>query len=389
MRKLRLKFLAWVRFEFWKRIGFVGAGNWSLNQSPDGLQACSKADGSTLACPILLVGRTLCFEQEKVIPVDSWFEARDIAHQIPISAPFDGIRKVRLSAASSGGFHAIITLIDIAAIDSATGARPWVLIPISWLAPTLASQTPAQIDLPGESLGFVSRQSKDVTMLLTTDDQKRDFWWAVGEDPSSINVVAEDQALQRILPGLARLSAAQWLESLRGDRTRGLVDFSDFDWIPASKLMGIFAASYLVITSLFLAGFSVVADVRASSEPPEFLQVLSVRRDMNQLADIEQQWENLTSEQFPVWSIWPVMKDVAQHKVLVRSIEFDNGTVEVSYLAKDATEVLNIIIASPYASDVGFGTATRRDRRTGLDQFSVRWTVSDNDIRESVTLDGD
>jgi len=353
------------------------------------LQASRKAQGDALACPVMLVGRRLCFEQEKHIPVDSWLEARDIAHQLPVSAPFDGVRKVRLSAVSTGGFDALITLIDIAEIDLAIGARPWVLVPISWLAPSLAPQTPAQIELPGESMGFVSRQSKDVTMLLTTDEQKRDFWWAVGKDPSSINVVTEDEALQQILPGLSRLSAAQWFESLRGHRTQALVDFSDFDWISASKLVGVFAASYLVITSLFLAGFSVVADIRASSEPPEFLQVLSVRRDINQLAEVEQQWENLTSEQFPVWSIWPVMEEVAEHEVLVRLIEFDNGTVEVFYLAEDATEILNTIIASPYASDVGFGTATRQDRRTGLDQFSVRWTVTDNGPRESMVLDGD
>ena len=87
--------------------------------------------------------------------------------------------------------------------------------------------------------------------------------------------------------------------------------------------------------------------------------------------------------------IWPVMEDVAEHNALVRSIEFDGGTVEVSYLAKDATEILNTIIASPYASNVEFGTATRQDRRTRLDQFSVRWTVSDEGPKESVVPDDD
>ena len=389
MSNLRLKLLAWMRSEFWKRIGFAGNGIWKLELSEGVLESCQAVEEDASAFPILLVGRSLCFEQEKHIPVDSWLEARSIAHQIPVSAPFDGVRKVSLSVGSSGGFHALITVIDVVAIETAMGSLPWALIPISWLAPALASQASAQIDLPGESVGFIFRQSRNVSMLLTTKDQQRDFWWAVGQDPSNVNVVTQDQSLQFILPGLGRLSSTQWLESFRGHRANSLFDLSDFDWVSAGKLASIFAASYLVIVSIFLAGFSVVAELRASSEPPEFLEVLSARRESNQLSGLEEQWESLKADQFPVWVIWPVMEDVAEHNALVRSIEFDGGTVEVSYLAKDATEILNTIIASPYASNVEFGTATRQDRRTRLDQFSVRWTVSDEGPKESVVPDDD
>lgn len=377
MRRLKLKTLAWVRSELWKKIGFTGNDTFQLGQSDRGLEFCQVTEAGSSKLLIALVGRSICFEQEKHIPVDSWFEARAIAYQIPVSAPFEGVRKVRLSVSQSGGYDALITIIDIAKIEETLASRPWALIPISWVAPTLAGYAPAQINLAGESVGFYRSETKSTTMQLTSTAQCRDFWWALGVDPTSVSIVSQEESLQRVLPGLRQLTSAQWVEAFLGHGSRSTFDFAEFDWIGAGKVAGIFVASYLLLSSFFLVGLSTFSGARASEEPAAFLQALSVRREINQLIDQETDLRGVKAEQFPVWSIWPVLKDVSQQKVFVRSIQFDNGEVEVSYLADDATAVLNTIIKSPYATNVGFGAATRNDRRTGLDQFSVRWNVRD------------
>lgn len=331
------------------------------------------------AFPIVIVGRALCFEIEKNIPVDSWFEARRIAHNIPVSAPFDGTRKVRLLTDSNGGYRAVITVINDVKVKSSLTSPPLGLIPISWIADRLAGGTRAQIEFAGEVVGFAASKPMGITMQLNSPEQVRDFWWAVGADPTNVNVVSHEAVQQDLLPALMGMALPQWVDVFRGNGTASLFDISSLDWLKFAKTVVLFSISYLAIISILLGGYGGLTSSRASHESVEFLEVLNTRGQLNRLAQEDQQWRVLMGEQFPVWAVWPVIEGVSENGVFISAIELAGGSVEVSFFAEDATAVLNKIIESPYTSDVEFGTSIRKSRDTNLEQFSIRWDSQDSD----------
>ena len=132
------------------------------------------------------MGRSLCYDIEKPIPVDSWIEARDIAHNIPVPAPFNGLRRVSLQPSDGGGFRALITLIDIEKIRATFDSVPRVLIPFSWLIPAIANGEPAEVEFAGERLLCAPAASGFITSSGINDEHCRDFWWSIDVEPDEI-----------------------------------------------------------------------------------------------------------------------------------------------------------------------------------------------------------
>lgn len=383
------KVLYWLRSQLFKRIGFVGLNIWQLEQSTLGVRAHRLQEKIGLRFPIVLVGRSLCYEQVKHIPVESWLEARQIARHLPISSPFDGARKIKLTPDTGGGYRALITIINDSELDACLSSVPWALIPISWLASVLADGKAAQIELAQESMGFCPSQSKASTMLFNTDESRRDYWWALGVDPVNVAVVTHEDSLQRLLPAMSNMGVAQWVEAFSGNGSLSTFRLKELEWKRAGSLLAVVAVTYMIAISLLLSGFESITAARADEESSDFLNMLSVRKEMNFLIEQENQWKRLKDEQYPVWSIWPVIKEVREEGALVRAVLFDKGSVEATLLAQDATDVLERIVSNAHATNVESVSSTRIDRSTGLNEFTVSWDVRDDIQSEDLANNDD
>ena len=332
---------------------------------------------TTVAMPIVLVSRSLCFEVEKYIPVDSWAEARRIAQNIPISAPFEGLRKVKLVQNESGGHQALVTIIDHVKIVKMLDFKPVGFIPQSWLLQSISGGAAAQIEFADETVAFSPSGAIGLTAVVNSESRSRDFWWGIGSDPAATIVVPQSEVLKRLPSAILSLGLIQWIETFRGNELGQLFKVETVDWLTLSKTVGVYAGVYLMTVSLLLVGAGFWVSDEVTVESGEFLEALAIKSELNRLVAEDKKWQSLVGEQYPVWSLSPVLDDIWQEGVAIRSISYDAGAVEVYLFAEDATEILAKVIDSPYSQGAGFGAPVQNDSRTNLDRFSIRWEVRD------------
>lgn len=378
MKLLILKFVTRVRSAFWMRIAVVtGTNSWRFALDDARVKLNPSDDNDGVPPIILVAGRSQCYEIEKHIPADSWLEARRIANFLPVSSPFEGIRKTHLVHDERGGYTARICIINSKQIEHALPTRPIALIPSSWLFYTLANGQSVEIEFAGEKFGFSCERATNISTLLTSDSQKRDFWWAVGSEPGDIEEVSGDRVAERMGAALSALNAAQWIEAVKGNRFNAVVELRTIDWRTFGRTLGIQAFCYTLLVSIALAGGGVWAQNKAVEESGDLIRALELKGDINRLVSANQNWMAIAGEQHPVWAIWPVIEAISKDRVFVRDIRFESGSVETGLLAEDATEILNIVLNNPYARNVEFGSAIIKDRQTGFDSFSIRWDLYD------------
>lgn len=328
--------------------------------------------------PICIIGRSLSYEVERDIPVDSWLEARQVADNIPIPAPFNGIRRVRLEAAGDGGFRALISLIDINRVQEQLGNVPKGLIPVSWLTPALTHAEAAEVDFLGEQLMLVRSGPRFITAVAKSDEQRRDFWWSVDIEADNVVKIDADDALNRLSAALWSMEWHHWVEVFRGFTAGSSFQLARLDWVKVGQTFGICLAGYLMLTSLVLGFTDLWFQEKAGVESPAFSEALSLKGDINRLAAEDEEWASLVGPQYPVWAIWPILKGAREDNIFITSLKYDEGVVEIFVLAEEATDVLDEIIANPFVYDASFGTPVQKDPRTKLDRFSITWKVDDD-----------
>ena len=133
------------------------------------------------------------------------------------------------------------------------------MIPSSWLFYTLANGQSVELEFAGEKFGFSCERATNISTLLTSDSQKRDFWWAVGSEPGDIEEVSGDRVAERMGAALSALNAAQWVEAIKGNRFNAVVELRTIDWRTFGKTLGIQAFCYTLLVSIVLAGGGVWA----------------------------------------------------------------------------------------------------------------------------------
>jgi hypothetical protein len=368
---------SWILGQVWNRVGFIGQSCTSFKCVAEGVKSVDLATDAA-APHILIVGRSLCYDIEKPIPVDSWIEAREIAHNIPVPAPFNGLRRVSLQPSDGGGFRALITLIDIEKIRAKFDSVPRVLIPFSWLIPAIANGEAAEVEFVGERLLYAPAVSGFITSSAIDDEQCRDFWWSIDIEPDEIRVYDEDDVLAKLPASLWSMEWNHWLEAFRGSSGSDYSGLADLDWSRIGKIVGIYLLGYLSLTSVVLGAGGAWSQSEAKNEPPLFKDALALRGSINRLTAEHEEWESLAGEQYPAWAIWPTLQAIVKDKVSVTSLKYESGVVEIFVMAEDATDVLDDVISSPFTSDAAFGAPVQKDPRTQQDRFSVTWKVVDD-----------
>lgn len=381
MKLLLSKLGLQARRALWGRIAVVSAQRlWRFAIDDEGVKVGGIDNNEQLTPLLVIAGRSHCFEIEKHIPAGSLLEAWRVAKFLAVSSPFEGIRKARLVPAEGGGYRAFITIIDNQKIENTLSGAPRALIPISWLLDAITDGHNAEIDFADEKLGFSRTGSAQISMLLDSDKQRRDFWWAVGSDLDVIEQFPEGMVAERMAKALSSLGLTQWVEAFRGQTHNSIVDLSAIDWTKFGRVLGALVLAYMISVSAILNGIGLWAAHKSVEETPEFSRALKLQGDVNRLLSESNEWQTIVGEQHPVWTIWPVIKDLSRDKIFVRTIGFDSGVAEVTLLAEDATDVLTTIISSPYAQNVEFASAVVKDRRSNLDSFSIRWVVQDDGV---------
>lgn len=360
-----------------RQVAFVGNRTWHLEYVGGCAQLTELEAAEEKRFPFVVACRSICFEAEHHIPVDSYLEALKVAKNIPVPAPFEGLRKVKILPAPSGGFQAVITIIDLKAISSVLPGSLAAVVPISWLVPHLAQNEPAQIEFCEEVLGFSPLGTVGKTMSLNSQNQIRDFWWAVGLQPDNVAVIPPDTAAERIVPAVLALQPTLWLEVFRGNQAALQNAGSPLDFLKIGKVVGIFACCYLAISSSVLMGLEGWYAGKVKIESTDFSQGLEARATLNELVEIDRQWRSMKPFQHPIWSVWPVMNALPSEGLLVQTIEMSDGEIEVDFFALDSTQVLESIIASPFARNVEFGRSVETDIESGVERFSIRWQLSE------------
>ena len=363
--------------QFWNRVGFIGQSCTCFESVGEGVKSVElAADGATKR--ILIVGRSLCYDIEKPIPVDSWIEAREIAHNIPVPAPFNGLRRVRLTPSDGGGFRALITIIDIEKIRANFDNVPKALIPFSWLIPAIVNGEAAEIEFAGERLLYAPAASGFVTSSAINDEHCRDFWWSIDVEPDEISLYDEEYVLGKLPASLWSMEWHHWLEAFRGSSGSDYTSLADLDWSKIGKIVGIYLLAYLSLTSVVLGVGGAWSQSEARNEPPLFKDALALRGSINKLTAEHEEWDVLVGEQYPTWAIWPTLQGIAKDEVAITSLKYESGVVEIFVMAEDATDVLDDVISSPFTSDAAFGAPVQKDPRTQQDRFSVTWKVVDD-----------
>lgn len=368
----------WILGQLWNRIGFIGQSCVRFETVGEGVKGVEL--GADAAAPkVLIVGRSLCYDIEKPIPVDSWIEAREIAHNIPVPAPFKGLRRVRLQPSDGGGYRALITLIDIEKIRANFDNVPRVLIPFSWLIPAIANGDAAEVEFAGERLLYAPATSEFITSSAINEAHCRDFWWSIDVEPDEISVYDEDYVLARLPASLWSMEWNHWLEAFRGKSGSDYPGLADLDWSKIGKIVGIYLLGYLSLTSVVLGVGGAWSQNEAKNEPPLFKDALALRGSINKLTAEHEEWGVLVGEQYPVWAIWPTLQAISKDKVAITSLKYESGVVEIFVMAEDATDVLDDVISSSFTSDAAFGAPVQKDPRTQQDRFSVTWKVVDDE----------
>ncbi|MDB2380683.1 hypothetical protein N9W12_07355 [Luminiphilus sp.] len=360
----------------------MGQQAWRFEADNKAIDLVPADSAPRVATPIVLVSRSLCFEVEKHIPVDSWAEARRIAQNIPVAAPFEGLRKVKLVQNESGGHQALVTIIDHAKINKLVDFKPIGVIPQSWFLHSISGGVAAQIEFADEALAFSPSGAIGLTAVVNSKTQSRDFWWGVGSDPAATGVIQQSDTLKRLPSALLSLGLMQWLEVFRGNELGQFFKVESVDWLTLLKTAGVYAAIYLMTVSLLLVGAGMWVRDEVTAESNEFLEALAIKSELNRLVAEDKRWQSLVGEQYPVWSVSTVLDDIWGEGVAIRSISYDAGAVEVYLFAEDATEILATVIDSPYSQGAGFGAPVQNDSRTNLDRFSIRWEVRDAALDE-------
>jgi hypothetical protein len=368
---------SWIRGQVWSRIGFIGRSSVCFEIAGEGLKGSEFA--ADVAPNILIVGRSLCYDIEKAIPVDSWIEAREIAYNMPVLDPFHGLRRVRLQPSDGGGFRAVITLIDIEKIRAHFGIVPRGLIPFSWLIPAIANGEAAKIEFGGEQLLYAPAASGFISSSAISDEHCRDFWWSIDVESEDVSVYDEEYILAKLPASLWSMEWNHWVETFRGSSGNNYPSLGDFDWLKIGKISGIYLLGYLSVTSFILGLGGVWSQSEAKNEPPLFKEALALRGSINKLTAQHEEWGVLVGQQYPIWAIWPTLQAITKDKVAITSLKYDSGVVEIFVLADDATDVLDDVISSSFTSDAAFGAPVQKDPRTQQDRFSVTWKLVDNE----------
>lgn len=368
---------SWIFGQVWNRVGFIGQSCARFESVEEGVKRVVLA--ADVAAPhILIVGRSLCYDIEKPIPVDSWIEAREIAHNMPVPAPFNGLRRVSLQPSDGGGFRALITLIDIEKIRAKFDSVPRVIIPFSWLIPAIANGEAAEVQFAGERLLCAPAASGFITSSAINDEHCRDFWWSIDVEPDEISLYDEEYVLGKLPASLWSMEWHHWLEAFRGSSRSDYTSLADLDWSKIGKIVGIYLLAYLSLTSVVLGVGGAWSQSEARNEPPLFKDALALRGSINKLTAEHEEWDVLVGEQYPTWAIWPTLQAIAKDEVAITSLKYESGVVEIFVMAEDATDVLDDVISSPFTSDAAFGAPVQKDPRTQQDRFSVTWKVVDD-----------
>ena len=385
MKAIYYKLVSWLLDHIWIRVGFAGSKPWQFMRSDD--QLCLQlVNGDSVPKPrIILAARSMCFEIEKHIPVDSWREAYRIAQNVPLSSPFaDGVRRINLAPAQAGGFKALITMVDATKIDSTVRKSMLLLLPISWVVREMELSDAVEFDCGGECFGLATLGEFGVTASLSSLTEKRDFWWSIGKEVDEVDHVSEAQLLNLLPRALVSLGRSQWLDASRGLGSSSIFSMEAINWTKFGQVAGCFFVGYLVLASLTLAGFGAWVSGELKTEPKAFTQALVMKQELNELRQANDQWAALVGEQYPVWVLWPVVEDLRLAGVIIRSARYKDGTAEFFLMADKATEVLDLLIANPYTTNVEFGASVRSDRRTQKEIFSLKCELADS--RSSTSL---
>lgn len=341
---------------------------------------------SGVSPPVVIVGRSLCFEVVKHIPVDVRSEARKIATQMPIQAPFKGVRKVRLKKSEASGYDALVTVIDSEKLGTKVGSNLLALIPCSWLVSNIAREDSAQLDIGGETVAWAPVGAMGTTACVDSAEQRESFWWAVGANESSVKHVSEGDFLGEVPSALKALGLELFTEAFRGNGLRVSPRFTQLDWKKLSWVSAALGAAYLVIVTLLLNLAVFVVDARVTSEPPEFVAALQTRAKVNKLKALGDGWSESVGIQFPAWSVVSVVDVILASGALVRSFNYSDGEAEISLIAQDATKTLDAVIGSEYAEGATFSVPISREAALGIDRFSIRWSVVDADATGGIPM---
>jgi len=381
LRQFLKKMYVTLRREFWHRIVIAGEVSRGFDYTSEGLLLAQlpAADGRTVeTMGVVIAGRSLCYETQRHIPVDSRYEALKIARKIPLDSPFTGIRKIKLIKGEAGGFDAVITLINAERLRQRVKIRPIAVLPVTWLIGGLANGESVQVAVAGEMIGFVPVGRSGVTALLKSG-QQQNFWWAAGEDESSIKHIDESGFLSDVPSALGSLGVELWVEALHGNGFVGSRRSPSIDLKRLAIVSAVSSAVYLVVASVVLMLAASLIDSRVSNEPQELSSVLATRAEVNKLVAANTALTDIVGEQYPVWAVLPVMESITSSKALLRSLNYEAGEVEVSLIGVDATQTLDAVISSDYTLDAEFSVPVSRDERLGGDRFSIRWRVVDSE----------
>ena len=329
---------------------------------------------------VVIVSRAACIEVRRDIPAATAGEAYKIAKLMPITAPYNGVRKVSISGSAEDNFSALITIVDPSLTARIDLQRPGVaLIPISWLMKSFVKGQSGVLSVAGDQIAFASSANSLTTVAIEQNSAAAEaLWIRYGDDETDKVTIDQSEFFGGLLTSLRNTKFDDWRDAVLGNSEGRDSSLAGLPWVAIAKVTTTFAMVYLLATSVLLFTADRFTSWMASSESSTFEQALSLKAKRNVLTREQELWVRVIGPQPPSWAAWPPLLEVWEDDVIVSSIQYSDGEIEVFFMAPDGPKLLTNIIENPYVSNARFGVAVRKDPRSNLDRFSLVWSVSDS-----------
>lgn len=321
---------------------------------------------------ILLVDKSLCFEQSEVLPVDNSLEAYKLSKLLNIHSPFKGCQVAWVREYEDQ----FIANISVLRLDVET--QYWFALPMHWaMLGELGNNEQFEYSIEqadGSHKACITRVDNTNGIIKATHSHSASFALDTclyeSEGAFDIKRLERDDALQRLKAGLFKIPFNTWLHArLSHQHSQSRVNWRA--WIVSFALV---SSVYLVLSSVGLISANYFYQVQANNANQEAIEVAKLRRELlNQIATIESRLDAHQSVS-DMMLLWDTLLPMLQNEVNITALNVSSGKVEVFGNAPQASAVMQLL-EERGIDDAEFIAAIRENRRLQRQNFAIGFTL--------------
>lgn len=339
--------------------GEQGSGEWIVQkiESSD-ISATSNSPEPR----ILIVAPTHFYEQDILAPTKSWLEARNIAKNAQVDAPFTGLTQFFLVRSDD---NLVINYSVLKISESILKSSYWFITPLSWwvfkqLTPSISISINNKVfNVKNDSGTIRSKfvENRSINRLLENQHS----------DTSKNTVTSSTACLSKPFFGsiFSLLASTQITKSSR----------RELNWKSINFTLGLICGLYLLGSSLFLNLQTQYLEYRLESLTANTQIAMELRDEYNRLqTGINKDVARLNSYPLDV-NAWPGILNLLDNGATLNSVSYQRGKVSVRGVAPRASDLLIELQSTPDIFDAQFTQRITDVRSSTLQNFGLSWVT--------------